>query len=298
MQNRFFQIVITLGIAPLCVNGQWLNQPDPMTPHTREGKPNLAARAPRDHGKPDLSGIWQTESTPRKELAVMFPPGVGLLPGGENGLGEDDPLKYFLNILADYKMGQEPFTPAAAALFRQRMQNPRKPYSLCTPMSLPVAQVLPAPFKVVQKPGLTLMLYESDNVFRQIFTDGRKHPVDPQPSWMGYSIGHWEGDWFVIDTVGFNDRADLDAMGHFHSDAMRITERLHRRDFGHMEVRTTIDDPKTFTKPITIEYSDRLLPETDVMENFCSEDEKDLAHQVAQALVPAAPGLIPAPGLF
>lgn len=209
----------------------------------------------------------------------MFPPGVGLLPGGENGLGEDDPLKYFLNILADFKPGQEPFTPAAAALFQQRMQGPPKPpAALCVPGSLPTIDTVPAPFKIVQKSGLLLMLYESDNVFRQIFTDGRKHPNDAQPSWLGYSVGRWEGDWFAIETTGFNDQSPLDAMGHFHSTEMRVTERLHRRDFGHMEVEMTINDPKTFTKPVTIRYENRLLPDTDLAEDFCAEDEKDLAH--------------------
>lgn len=278
LRSRFVHIAITLAIAPLCVPAQWLNQSDPSTPRTRDGKPNLSGRVPRDHGKPDLSGIWQAESTPRKELAAMFPPGVGLLPGGENGLGEDDPLKYFLNILADYKMGEEPFTPAAAALFLQRMQNPAKLSALCIPASLPTIQIVPSPFKIVQKPGLTLILFESDNVFRQIFTDGRKHPADRQPSWLGYSTGHWEGDWFAIETIGFNDQSALDAMGHFHSADMRIVERFHRRDFGHMEVEMTISDPKTFTKPFTIRYENRLLPDTDLAENFCAEDEKDLAH--------------------
>ena len=278
LHRRFFGIAVALVVASFSAQGQWLNQPDPTTPHTRDGKPNLSAPAPKDHGKPDLSGIWQAESTPRKELAAMFPPGVGLLPGGENGLGEDDPLKYFLNILADYKFGQEPFTPEAAALFQQRMQHPAKESTLCTPMSLPTVQTVPAPFKIVQKAGLMLMLFESDNVFRQIFADGRKHPADPQPSWLGYSIGRWEGDWFVIDTTGFNDQSPLDAMGHFHSSEMRIIERLHRPDFGHMEVEMTINDPKTFTKPVTIRYANRLLPDTDLAEDFCAEDEKDLAH--------------------
>lgn len=278
MQSRFTLITIALVLAPLG-HAQWLNQRDPATPRTPDGKPNLSGRVPRDHGKPDLSGIWQAESTPRKELAAMFPPGVGLLPGGENGLGEDDPLKYFLNILADYKMGQEPFTPAAAERFRQQMQGPPKPSpTLCIPASLPTIQTVPAPFKIVQKPGLMLMLYESDNVFRQIFTDGRAHPADPQPSWLGYSVAKWDGDWFAIETTGFNDLSALDAMGHFHSTAMRITERMHRRDFGHMEVEMTIDDPKTFTKPVVIHYENRLLPDTDLAEAFCAEDEKDNAH--------------------
>src|ERR1041385_7847047 len=105
-------ILSAFFVAQLCAYGQWLNYPDPGAPRTRDGKANLNAPAPRNHGKPDLSGIWEIESTPRQVLASLFPPGVGLLPGGENGLGEDDPNKYFLNILSDFKPGEEPLTPA------------------------------------------------------------------------------------------------------------------------------------------------------------------------------------------
>src|SRR5271167_2011907 len=117
MQRRFC-VLVALVIAPLCAHAQWLNYPGPNTPRSKDGKPNLSAPAPRLHGKPDLSGIWQPESSSRKELTSLFPPGVGLLPGGENGLGETDPPKYFMNILADFKPEEEPLTPAAAALLK------------------------------------------------------------------------------------------------------------------------------------------------------------------------------------
>ena len=279
MQRGKLRLVIVLAAAPLCAPAQWLNHPDPNTPHTRDGKPNLSAPAPHLRGKPDLSGIWETEGSSRKELASLFPPGVGLLPGGENGLGEDDPLKYFLNILADYKAGEEPLTPAAAALLGKRMQGGgEKPTTLCQPPAVPVSDLIPAPIKFVQTPGLMLMLYEGDTYFRQIYMDGRKHPVDPQPSWLGYSVGKWEGDWLVVDVIGLNEKGSLDAMGHFHSGAMHVTERFHRRDFGHMENQITIDDPKTFSKPVTIKVNLRLLPDTDLIESFCTEGESDLAH--------------------
>jgi hypothetical protein len=277
MRNGPICIFIALA-APLSSYAQWLNHPDPGTPHTRDGKPNLSAPAPRVHGKPDLSGIWIPESTPRKILASLFPPGVGLLPGGENGLGEDDPQKYFLNILADFKFGEAPLTPTAATLFQQRLQSGKKPATLCAPASLPMSDLAPGPFKIVQTPRLTLILYEADTVFRQIYTDGRKHPVDPDPHWLGYSVGKWEGDWFIVDVMGFNDRSPLDAMGHFHSEAMKVTERFHRRDFGHIEYQLTIDDPKTFTSPVTVKFNHVLIPDTDISESFCTEDEKDLAH--------------------
>lgn len=272
MHIRNVWIVMMVVGGSMCVTGQWLNHPTAGTPRMKDGKPILSAPAPRRNGKPDLAGVWEVESSPRKEVARY------LLPGGENGLGEDDPSKYFINFFFDFPFGQEPFQPAAAALFRQRMQSPRKPPTLCLPPTLPVLDVLPSPFKIVQTPGLFVMLYEGDTSFRQIYTDGRKLPSDPQPSWLGYSVGKWEGDWLVIDTAGFNDKGPLDAMGHFHSESMHLTERLHRRDFGHMDMEITVDDPKTYSKPVTIKVSHRLLPDTDLIESFCAEGESDLAH--------------------
>jgi hypothetical protein len=123
-----------------------------------------------------------------------------------------------------------------------------------------------------------MFLYEADTVFRQIFTDGRKFPPDLQPSWLGYSVGRWAGDVFVTETAGFNDKGPLDAMGHPRSESLRLTESFRRRDFGHLEVQITVDDPKTYTKPVNIRVNHRLLPDTELIESFCSEDEKDLAH--------------------
>jgi hypothetical protein len=272
MQVRNVWIVSMLMSASVCAPAQWLNHPTPGTPRTKDGKPILSAPAPRRGGKPDLSGIWQVESSSRKELAPY------LLPGGENGLGEDDSSKYFINFFADVPFGQEPLQPAAAAIFRQRMQSREKPPTLCPQESLPIADLLPAPFKLVQTPGLILMLYEEFGSFRQIFTDGRKLPSDPEPTWLGYSVGKWDGDWLVIDTIGFNGKGTLDAMGHLRGESTHLIERLHRRDFGHMDLEITVDDPKTYTKPVTIKVSHRLLPDTDLIEATCSDGESDLAH--------------------
>ena len=126
------------------------------------------------------------------------------------------------------------------------------------------------------------MLYEQNTNFRQIFMDGRKFPEDPQPSWLGYSIGKWDGDALVVDTIGVTDRSWLDAFGHPHSEAMHVTERFHRRDFGHMELQITVDDPKTYTRPFTIKLNLLLLPDTDLIESFCPENEKDVKHLVGK----------------
>jgi hypothetical protein len=273
LRNRIAWLFTALvAAAPVYVNAQWAMYHDPTVPRTRDGKPNLSAPSPRLNGKPDLSGIWQAESAPVAEIQQF------LLPGGINGLGEDLPTKYFFNFFADYPAGQEPMRPEVRAQLGKRPPGPGRPATLCPLPTLPFEGLVPAPFKIVQTPRLTMVLYEADTVFRQIFSDGRALPPDPQPSWLGYSVGRWVADAFVVETVGFNDKAPLDALGHPRSEALRLTERFRRRDFGHMDVQITIDDPKTYTKPVTILVKHRLLPDTELLESFCNEDEKDLAH--------------------
>jgi hypothetical protein len=258
-----------------CAHGQWLNHREPGVPRTRDSKPNLFAPAPRAGGRPDLSGIWQAEGAPVKEIERF------LLPGGVNGLGEDLPSKYFFNFLADFPAGAEPLQPAAAAMAQRAAQNLPKPSTLCPPPSLPISDVAPGPFKIIQNPRVTLMLYESDTFFRQIFTDGRKLPEDPQPNWLGYSVGKWDHDSLTIESVGFHSKAPLDLLGHMHSESMRLTEIWRRRDFGHLEATITVDDAKTYTKPVSIRVQFRLLPDTELLESFCTEGESDLSHMVA-----------------
>jgi hypothetical protein len=259
------------ALAASCY-GQWTVYRDPATPRGNDGKPNVSAPAPRLNGKPDLSGIWEAESSPVKEIQQF------LLPEGINGLGEDLPSKYFFNFFADYPPGQEPFQPAGKTRFEKNSQNPAKPPTLCNLPTLPLETLAPAPFKLVQTPKLITFLYEENTNFRQIFTDGRKLPPDPQPSWLGYSVGKWSGDNFVAETIGLNDKAPLDLVGHPRSESLRLTEIFRRRDFGHLEMQITVDDPKTYTKPITIQVNFRLLADTELIESFCAEDEKDLVH--------------------
>lgn len=280
MRGRaIFVWVAFLGLAA-CAQAQWLNYRAAETPRTRDGKANLSAPVPRaSNGKPDLSGIWQAEGAPFKELIKYVPD------NGVNGVGESDPSLYFFNVLGDFKSEEAPLQPAAAAALRKQAESVGKgtPASLCLPTTpLPIADVAPGPFKIVQTPGLMLFLYEADTVFRQIYLDGRKHPDDPQPSWLGYSVGRWEGDSLVVDVVGITDRSPLDIVGHTHSEALRLTERFHRRDFGHMDVQITIDDPQTYTRPFTYKFTDKLLPDTDLIESFCTENEKDTKHMAAK----------------
>jgi hypothetical protein len=275
-------IVLMTGSA----YAQWVNYPSPGTPRTRDGKPNLTAPAPRaSNGKPDLSGLWHVQPTSVEEMKRLF--GDDLIKASDAtsvpGMELDTISKYAINIFADLKPGEEPMRPEAAALFGKRAQGGvRDPGVDCLPLGIPISSLVSEVHKIVQTPGLIVILLEVDNAHRQIYTDGRKLPVDPQPSWLGYSVGKWVGDTLVVDTVGFNDKAWLDVLGHPRSESMHLTERYHRRDFGHMDVEMTFDDPKMYTKPFAIKVTHQLIPDSDILEYFCAETERDRAHQAAR----------------
>lgn len=279
MRNRITCAGVVLLAVPFGGLAQWVHYPDPATPRTKDGKPNLAAAAPRGKdGKPILAGVWQPEATPIPELLSTIPE---VADGPPPALGSEIPTKYFFNILADFKTGEAPLQPAAARAATQLspLEVAREEPGLrCLPTGMPMVDTLPAPFKIIQMPGLVMLLVEAETTFRQIFTDGRKFPKDPQPSWLGYSVGRWDGDTLVVETTGINDRTWLDGAGHKHSENLRITERFHRLNFGRMELQLTLEDPQTFTKPVTVKFNLRLLPDSDLIESFCSEDEKDLSH--------------------
>ena len=245
------------GILVLCISlpAQWLKHPTPGIPRTADGKPNLTAPAPRAaDGRPDLSGLW------------------GMNPGG-----------YRANIAADLKQGE--VQPWAQALFERHSGDFSKddPADLqCLPQGPRANLYAPMMEKFVQTPGLLAILIE-DLSYRQIFLDGRELPKDPNPSFMGYSVGHWEGDTLVVESTGYNDRTWLDMAGHPHTEALRITERFRRRDFGHMEIVETLDDPKAFTRRFTIAIKAELVPDTEILEYVCAENEKDRRHLVGKA---------------
>ncbi len=232
---------------------QWSQVPSKGIPRTRDGKPDLTAPTPRKaDGKPDLAGIWGTESP-----------------------------KYLINIAADFKPGELPIQPWAEALTKERMTGihaAEESNANCEPPGVPRIDNTPNPFKIVQEPDMVVILYEAFGQFRQIFLDGRKLPVDANPTWLGYSVGRWEGDTLVAETTGFNGKTWLDQTGHPTTDALHVTERYHRRDLGHMDLQATIDDPKAYMKPWTITEPMVLLPDTDLIEYVCNENEKDLRH--------------------
>jgi len=269
MRNRtrlLLWIIVALVGAGISTGAQWLNHPTAGAPRTRDGKVNMTARVARLSGKPDLSGLWQVQGQPRA-------------PGALFGLGESENSRYFINVLADFPPNDLPLTPAGLGRWKHNTQpTTPSPIVNCLPDGMPHGNVLPQPFKVIHSTGVIVLLYEVGTTFRQVFMDGRKLPVDPSPTWQGYSVGRWEGDTLVVDTIGFNDRSWLDVRGTPHSEEMRVEERFRRRDYGHLDLTTTITDPKTFTRPITFGVVLDLMPDTDLLEHYCAENEKDDAH--------------------
>jgi hypothetical protein len=238
--------VAAIGITAPAASAQWVSLPLPGTPRTSDGKPDLRAPAPRTaDGKPDLSGIWKVDSPRYNE---------SLLPPGE----------------------QPPMLPWAADLYKQRVatRGADRPGLYCMPHGVPDAMTPPnLPFKIVQTPQLVLHLYEEFHKYRQIHTDARPLPDDPDPAWYGYSIGRWEGDTLVVETAGFREGSWLDNSGHPHTEALRTTERYRRIDFGSMELQVTIDDAKAYARPWTSQTIRFVLqPDTELMEHLCENN--------------------------
>jgi len=233
---------------------QWLN--------LREAKPNLSAPAPRAaNGKPDLSGVWHVQTD-------------------SNGNLNGDASPYAGNIFRDLKPDENPERSEGARVRGERMKSGVRdnPSVHCLPHGIPLNNLLGEVVKIIQTADLILVIHETDATYRQIYTDGRKLEADPQPAWLGYSTGKWEGDTLVVETTGFNDKSWLDLMGHSHSEALRVTERYRRVDLGHLSVEMTFDDPKMYNKPFTIKFTHLLQPHYDIQESFCNENERDRAH--------------------
>ncbi len=277
--------LIVLLFVTLCavVQGQWVNHRWQGVPRNKDGTVDLSAKAPRSsNGKPDLSGVWHVQATTMQEWRRIAGPDVGIT--GTLGMGQDTISKYATNLFVDLKPEEVPERPEAATIRKARLASGIRdnPSSRCLPHGIPLASLLTEVFKMVQTPGLIVAMYEADNTFRQIYLDSRKVPADAEPTWLGYSAGHWEGDTLVVETSGFNDKSWLDLAGHSHSEGLHVTERYRRRDFGHMEMEVTIDDPKMYTRPIKLNVTQVLQPDTDVFEFFCNENEKDRSHLVAK----------------
>ena len=241
-------VVLFLICAP--VQAQWVKVPPKNIPRTPDGKVNMSAPAPKTAvGTPDLSGVWEMTRS------------------------------YVGNIAADLKE-ELPYQPATRALVDQRKTGAHAnedPPAHCLPQGIPRLDSAPAPWRVIQTPGYIAILYEAFGLWRQIFTDGRELAKEVNPTWLGYSTGKWEGDTLVVETRGFNGEAWMDQMGRPTSESTRVIERIHRKDYGHMDFQITIDDLKLYTRPWTVNQSARLAdPNLDLMEYVCVD--KDLGH--------------------
>jgi hypothetical protein len=259
------RVIATLALVSCPLGAQWITYPTSGVPHTPDGKPNLNAACPRTpDGKPDLSGLWIMET--KRQANPEFP--------GCSAVADE-----FINIAGSLKDGL-PYQPWASDLVKARRTEQRvnDPMSRCAPIGPIRLHTWNGPRKMVQAPGLLIILNELDTSYRQIYTDNRPLPTDPNPSWNGYSSGTWEGDTLVVHSAGFRDHMWLDGTGNPMTDAATITERFHRTDFGHMEIEITVDDPKAYTKPWTVKLHQTIALDTDLLDFVCADNEKDVPH--------------------
>ena len=266
---RSLGILLVVFVCDAHLRAQWVHYPTAGVPRTSAGAPNLNAPPPRTaDGKPDLSGVWQAEKT---------------RPCPPEGCDDMEIGEQFLNIGWGLKGGL-PYQPWAADLVKARkaQNGSGDPGTRCLPTGITMMHTTPLLKKIVQVPGLLIILNERNAMYRQIFIDGRPLPADPQPSWTGYSTAHWDGDTLVIESAGFRDGIWLDRGGSPLTEAGKMTERFHRVNYGRLEIRITVDDPKAYTAPWTIQLNQSLLPDTDLLDYICLENEKDTPHLVSK----------------
>lgn len=263
------QVVAALALLTAAAAGhaQWREFPDPLIERTSAGAPNLNAPTARLGGKPKLSGVWRADFDP-------VPPDVQTVESGQEF------PRHFINVAADLEPDELAFRDWAAELFQQRLAGTGAddPGAHCRPAGVPRVNAVPLPFKIVQTPDLVVILYEENTVFRQVFLDGREPVEDAVPRYMGYSTGRWDGDALVVDTVGFHDRYWLDGMGHPNSERLHVIERFRRPTAGHLEIEITIDDPGAYAKPFSYTLKATALADEDLLEYFCTDNEKDIPH--------------------
>jgi hypothetical protein len=261
-----FAAVVLAGTTGLA---QWIHYPTEGIPRNADGTPNLAAPAPRmADGKPDLSGLWHAAQARQCKNAKGQAVPCGIELGGSRLGG---------NLGANLPGGKLPYRPAAEKLMNERhaVLAIDDHHVRCLPDNQPRHWTLPHLTKIIHTPKLLAMLYEVNAMYRQVFIDGRPFPQDMNPSWTGYSVGHWEGDSLVVETRGFRDDLWADTWGSPMSDQTKMTEKFTRKNFGSMEIAVTIDDPKNYTMPFTVILNETLEPDTELADEVCAEGEKD-----------------------
>ena len=262
-QRTALATITALVLLSGVTQAQWVHKPTPGIPRLPNGQPNLNAPAPPKlpDGHADLSGIWDVGN-----------------------------MLYFHDLARGLKAPDAPeLTPWAAALQKGRRDRNHvdDPYTYCLPLGVP-RENHRSPFKIVQTPSMTIFLHESfvGNTFRQIFTDGRAFPKDPNPTWNGYSTARWEEDTLVVETSGFRDDLWLDSDGNPLTSAGKMTERIRRPNYGTLEVEITIDDSKAYTAPWTVKITQPLVLDSELIDYYCLENEKDFVHMVGKGATP------------
>lgn len=261
---RIALAALALLLLPGAVDAQWLKYPTPGIPRLPDGKPNLAAPAPRAaDGKPDFSGMWQVAT---------------LLPCDDvRRMCTDLPISVqFGNIGAGMKDGL-PYQPWA----KEKMANKGladDPYTRCVTPGGPRMHLLPTMKKFVQTPAVLILLNEYNSSYRQVFMDGRPLPVDPNPTWNGYSRARWDGDTLIVDSIGYREDQWLDAAGSPLTDVAKVTERFRRPTYGRLQIEITVDDRKAYTRPWTVSVELAVVPDTEMLDSQCLENEKDVPH--------------------
>jgi hypothetical protein len=283
-----------LWTASMPASAQWIHYPTPRIPRTKSGAAKLDAPTPRTReGHPDLSGIWYAAEANSSVDIATFPPDLvaeALKPAGAPAPGGAPPEEPCLkgcitqepfpvdggNIGRSLPGKTLPYQPWARQLVVQRLSSLGKddPHARCVPPSYPRAFSLPQNWKIIQTPGLMVLLHEFNASYRQIFLDGRPLPVDPLPAWNGYSTGHWEKDTLVVETTGFHEDTWLDLIGSPLTEGARMTERFRRVNYGLLQVQVTVNDSKAYTRPWTVTLLGRIVPDTDLLEDICVDDRR------------------------
>ena len=276
-----------VALTSVVVQAQWPTYKTQGVPRTKSGEVNLAAPAPKaPDGKPDLSGVWENPSTPPTvNSSISGTGGAPPIPGTPPREPQSQaaapaagggPVRLFFDVGSGVPGGL-PFQPWALALKKQRMADNMKdnPDAHCLPMGNMQFHTHPQPRKIIQAPKVIAILYEGNAGIRQIFLDGRKAPTgDPQPWYYGYSTGRWEGDTLVVETTHMREDGWLDIIGSPLTDAATLTERIRRPTYGRMTIDVTVNDPKAYTKPWTVRVNQRIMPEQEIIEFICEENQR------------------------
>ena len=280
-------VILATSLASTHLAAQWVKYPTAGVPRKADGKVNMSAPSPRlADGKPDFSGVWMTGepnmprpgglSSPKEAASPKQAPNPTDSPGDQSNIRAS---RQMANIGVDLPGGL-PYQPWLVPIVKERTDNLAKddPHIRCMPDNFIRAYGMPHLLKFVHTPKLLVMLNELNAGYRQVFTDGRPLPVDPNPSLQGYSSAKWSGDTLVIDSIGFRDDTWIDWNGSVLTESAKVREQIRRPDFGHLEIQVTVDDPKAYTKPWTVTLRQRIVVDTDLIDEICLENEQSLQH--------------------